>query len=156
MISWLPLTIREQDLLLRKKWNTFRAVEFEPDLERIVWRGTLHPRFSQYTVEIEYSMGMVVDGPKVRVKSPELIRQPGNAEGSLPHVYQRDTDPYLCLFDPRKVEWTGWMAVADTTVPWIINWLTCYEDWLLTGEWHGGGRHVTAAAGSLFNLEHLA
>lgn len=156
MTSWLPLTVREQDIRMTKRWKTLRAVEYDPRRERIVWRGSLHPRFNEYLVEIEYSMDMVVEGPRVRVKSPELIRQPGNPEGSLPHVYQRDTDPFLCLFDPRKVEWTGWMPVADTTVPWTINWLTCYEDWLLTGEWHGGGRHVTAPIGSYFNLENLA
>lgn len=153
MSGWLPLTIREQDSQFKKDWPTFRTVLLEPRRGRVVWRGELHPRFNKYTVEIEYSMDMVITGPKVRVISPNLIRRPGNPEGSLPHVYNRDTDPHLCLFDPRAAEWTGWMSVSEKIVPWTIDWLVCYEDWLLTGVWYGGGRHVTASGGSFFNLE---
>ncbi|TCQ24864.1 hypothetical protein [Rhizobium sp. PP-CC-3G-465] len=156
MSGWLPLTVQDQHADLTRNWPTFRMVTFDAGRGLAVWRGTLHPRFDRYAVEIAYSTDMVVSGPRVRVLSPELIRQPGNPEGSLPHVYQRDTDPYLCLFDPRAAQWSGWMSISETTVPWTIDWLTCYEDWLLTGEWHGGGRHVTASVGSFFDMERFA
>jgi hypothetical protein len=26
-------------------------------------------------------------------------------------------------------------------VPWLLLWLSFYELWLITGEWHGGGVH---------------
>ena len=32
-------------------------------------------------------------------------------------------------------------TVARIIVPWTIDWLACYEGWLATGEWTGGGRH---------------
>jgi len=32
--------------------------------------------------------------------------------------------------------------IALTTVPWAADWLACYEGWLATGRWHGGGRHA--------------
>jgi len=149
----LPLSIREQDAELRLDWPKFRTVLFEPGRQRVIWRGEVRPGINHYTIEIEYSMERVIMGPKVRVVSPSLTRLPGNPEGSLPHVYDRDTDPYLCLFDPRGREWTGWMSISKKIVPWTLDWLVCYEDWLLTGVWHGGGRHVTVQIGMSFDLE---
>ena len=32
-----------------------------------------------------------------------------------------------------------------TIVPWTIDWLACYEGWLATGEWAGGGIHTDEA-----------
>ncbi|WP_244438191.1 hypothetical protein [Afipia birgiae] len=34
------------------------------------------------------------------------------------------------------------MTIASTTVPWALDWLACYELWLMTGRWTGGGRHA--------------
>jgi hypothetical protein len=50
--------------------------------------------------------------------------------------------PVLCLFDPSACEWTPCDLLAETTVPWTIDWLACYEGWRATGEWTGGGRHL--------------
>lgn len=33
------------------------------------------------------------------------------------------------------------MAVANTIVPWLAEWLEFYEGWLVTGIWYGGGEH---------------
>ena len=41
-----------------------------------------------------------------------------------------------------KSEWTPAMTIASTTVPWALDWLACYELWLMTGRWTGGGRHA--------------
>lgn len=153
MSGLLPLTIREQASELRLDWPKFRTVLYEPRRQRVVWRGDVRPGINRYTIKIEYSMERVILGPKVRVISPQLTRLPGNPEGSLPHVYDRDSDPYLCLFDPRRSEWTGWMSISKKIVPWTLDWLVCYEGWLLTGVWHGGGQHVTAAIGMSLNLE---
>lgn len=153
MTGWLPISLREHDLEIKKDWPSFRTMLFDPRHQCATWRGELHPQINIYTVEIEYSMKQLIDGPKVRVISPSLVRCPGNNEGSLPHMYDRDTDPYLCLFDPRAREWTGWMSISKKIIPWTIDWLACYEDWLLTGVWHGGGRHVTTFSGMHFDLE---
>jgi hypothetical protein len=34
------------------------------------------------------------------------------------------------------------MAIAETTLPWACDWIVCYEFWLITGVWRGGGRHA--------------
>lgn len=31
------------------------------------------------------------------------------------------------------------MLIANTIVPWAVEWLFFYEVWLVTGEWGGGG-----------------
>lgn len=35
------------------------------------------------------------------------------------------------------------MHLSQTIVPWSADWLACYELWLMTGRWTGGGRHPT-------------
>lgn len=32
-------------------------------------------------------------------------------------------------------------GIANTIIPWTIEWLYYYELWLATGEWLGGGDH---------------
>ena len=49
--------------------------------------------------------------------------------------------PFLCLYDPDAGEWHPGMSIARTIIPWTIDWLACYEGWLATGEWTGGGHH---------------
>ncbi|ACP23444.1 hypothetical protein NGR_b19970 (plasmid) [Sinorhizobium fredii NGR234] len=64
------------------------------------------------------------------------------------HVYDRDGDPRLCLCDPAADEWDATMHLSRTIVPWSADWLACYELWLMTGRWTGGGRHpIPRAAG---------
>ena len=103
------------------------------------WVGDVRPQFTRFTIEIAYIVGCF---PAVRVKAPALVRLPGNSEGQLPHVYPPAEDPTLCLFDPATNEWDPSMHLADTTVPWACDWLACYEMWLMTGRWTGGGRHA--------------
>lgn len=63
------------------------------------------------------------------------------AEGrALPHVYEQ-RPPKLCLYLPRTGEWHEGKRIVDTIVPWSILWLFCFEDWLFSGEWAGGGQH---------------
>lgn len=31
------------------------------------------------------------------------------------------------------------MTLADTIIPWTLDWLMHYEFWLATGKWRGGG-----------------
>jgi hypothetical protein len=47
----------------------------------------------------------------------------------------------LCLFDPQTAEWSPGAAIADTIVPWTYEWLFYFEEWLVSDEWKGGGRH---------------
>lgn len=88
-----------------------------------------------YDVRIRYRRG---DIPQVVVVSPDLNVL---AEGRyLPHVYS--TKPVrLCLYDPQREEWSPSASIADTIVPWTYLWLFYFEDWLVSDEWKGGGRH---------------
>jgi len=31
------------------------------------------------------------------------------------------------------------MYIADTIVPWTVEWLAAYEGWRATGTWYAGG-----------------
>ena len=46
----------------------------------------------------------------------------------------------ICSFMPRE-DWDSSMLIADTVVPWTVEWLMFYEIWLISGKWQGGGKH---------------
>ena len=119
----------------------------------IVWKGPLRPFARTYIVRVEIVEHRNIDnlrivgthGANVTLVSPELelstIAAPGEP---TPHLYWNECIPgnsKLCLFDPATAEWTPDMAIAETIIPWTIDWLASYEGWRATGEWTGGGRH---------------
>ena len=124
---------------MRARWPRFALHSLDRRGHSARWIGDVEPQFERYTLDIQYCLGEL---PKVRIVSPALIRLPGNTEGQLPHVYPPVDDPTLCLFDPEVGQWDWTMPIADTTVPWACDWIACYEFWLITGAWHGGGRHA--------------
>lgn len=117
-----------------------------------VWRGPLRPLLQTFHVEITYRAPLVIERldarilqPRVRVLSPPLRHRPGDPEGSLPHVYYSpDGDVTLCMLDPDADDWSPFDSLAQTTVPWIIEWLAAYEGWRATGNWTASGRHIEA------------
>jgi hypothetical protein len=65
------------------------------------------------------------------------------AEGrTLPHVYE-ENPTRICLYMPGTGEWNPDKRIVGTIVPWAVLWLFYFEDWLITGEWSGGGEHPT-------------
>ncbi|MGI4763798.1 MAG: hypothetical protein ACRYGP_01830 [Janthinobacterium lividum] len=132
-------------------WPDFRMQRI--DAQNAVWRGTLRPFLCAYEVSVTYRApftGEWIDPlrqqPRVRILSPKLKRRDGDPEGPLPHVYAGDGGvPFLCLFDHETLEWTPFRLLAETTLPWSLDWLACYEGWRATGEWTGGGRHAGAS-----------
>lgn len=141
-------TIEQQIARMAVQWPALRVTQ---ELgRRAVWLGRLQPLHQSYDIQISYEAPLVVERldimrqqPRVRVMSPRLKRRIRSAEGVLPHVYWDDEDyPSLCLFDPDTGEWDPSCFLADTTVPWSLDWLVCYEGWRATGEWTGGGRHA--------------
>lgn len=133
------LSIDEQVAAMKSIWPRFAARRIDRRAQSARWVGNVLPQYGTYSLEIRYELDSF---PEVRVLTPELVRLPGNSEGQLPHVYPPVEDPTLCLFDPREGEWTPAMSIATTTVPWALDWLVCYELWLMTGRWTGGGRHA--------------
>ena len=132
------------------RWPNFKVCLKTED--EVAWFGELVGIEHPYMVSVEY--GLPRDPgtdpwfrrfPLVRVMSPPLEPQWDAPEAApLPHVYFYEPDirlSPLCLFDPEAGEWGHSDAIALTTIPWTADWLACYEIWLATGRWRGGGRH---------------
>ena len=140
--------IEDQTAALKRDFPSFALEKREGNAA--TWRGDVRPLMQTHTVLITYRVPSVFDRldllsmqPRVRVTRPRLLTRPGDPEGALPHVYWvSPTDPILCLFDPETTEWTPSQLLAETTVPYAIDWLACYEGWRATGTWMGGGRHA--------------
>ncbi|MDP3749572.1 MAG: hypothetical protein Q8Q88_21270 [Phenylobacterium sp.] len=144
----MSLSIDRQIDAMAQVWPAFQLVGREG--AAAAWRGRLRPLLQTYVIEIHYRAPLVVERlnvkilqPKVYVLSPALRCRPGDAEGMLPHVYSGpDGDVTLCMLDPDAGEWSPYDLLAETTVPWIIDWLAAYEGWRATGTWTASGRHV--------------
>lgn len=135
---------------MRSRWPQFELAD-ETD-NKAVWFGSLVGIERPYRVMVEYGLPLTEASsdlyryfPLVRVLSPRLVPRLDVAEESpLPHVYFDDHDitlSPLCLFDPAADEWSHDDLIAATTIPWSADWLACYEGWLASGRWYGGGRH---------------
>jgi hypothetical protein len=123
----------------------------------VVWEGPLRPLARTYWVRVNAVEPRQIDnlrvlgtcGAHVTLVAPELELISDFAPGeSTPHLYWNQNTPTksrLCLFDPATEEWTRDMALADTIIPWTIDWLASYEGWRATGIWAGGGRHPVVA-----------
>jgi hypothetical protein len=140
--------IEEQAVAMRAAWPAFRIERV--DARTAIWRGPLRPFLLSYDVQVLYRVPTVIERldplrqqPVVRVMSPPLRRRRDDPEGPLPHVCWNDSaHPALCLFDHETNEWTPFRLLAETTLPWALDWLACYEGWRATGTWTGGGRHA--------------
>ena len=147
----MTLSIRVQMDRMRRAWPDFRVLSAMDWY--VSWEGPIQPLAMRYTVRVSMCLSKALSNavivgfpPKVTVVDPLLRRrseQPGEA---IPHIYPNGCSsdrPILCVYLPRAGEWSFCDAVADTTIPWAIDWLACYEGWLATGEWAGGGVHPT-------------
>jgi hypothetical protein len=147
----LILSIDKQIEAMGSAWPSFEVTGRSS--RAATWLGRLRPNLMTYEIEIAYQVPFVIElieplrqQPRVRVVSPRLKQRRGDPQGDLPHVYWDDPDrPSLCLFDHQARQWSPFDLLANTTVPWTVDWLPCYEGWRATGEWAGGGRHVAQA-----------
>jgi hypothetical protein len=148
-------SMRQQIAAMRARWPAFDLAGLTGG--RATWFGLLVGMARPYRVMIEYgpptrdqSLPLLARIPLVRVLSPRLEPQWNAAEEApLPHVFFDPSDltlSPLCLFDPDKNEWSPADLISRTTLPWTVDWLVCYEGWLATGLWHGGGRHALTQA----------
>lgn len=117
----------------------------------VIWEGALRPFAKTYRLQISYMTKARLGElqlrpwfPQVWLMQPRLEKRVIEPDEPIPHIYPPAVGDFtrssLCLFDPKTEEWTPDMAIADTTVPWAIDWLASYEGWQATGEWKGGGR----------------
>lgn len=105
----------------------------------LVCRGNLKPLdiCREYSVRVEYRMG---NSPSIWIDGlPAPDDEPSG--NKIPHRYR---DGSICLFCGS--EWTADKAIAQTILPWLLEWLVFYEGWLCTGKWQGGGTRREARA----------
>ena len=144
----MSLSIMRQVERMRVRWPDFQVAERNRSFA--CWEGPLRPLSQRYRVRISLQrqrrrgQGEDVLQSRIQVLDPLLRRREEGQRREIPHVYRNTEDPErprLCLFDPETNEWHARCVVADTIVPWTIDWLASYEGWLATGRWVGGGRH---------------
>ena len=78
-----------------------------------------------YRIRIVYVPGAP---PQVFIKSHQI------KPSKTIHMYSNGS---LCLHYPPDISWKHRTSVATYTIPWIAEWLVCYELWKLTGKWEG-------------------
>lgn len=88
-----------------------------------------------YSIRIEYCLDAP---PKIFVVVPRLCDLSNGRK--IPHLYSQ-TKQLLCLYKPGKGEWSPEMMLDKTVLPWVELWLFYFEEWLVSGEWKGGGEH---------------
>ena len=148
----MSLSIEAQIERMRSAWPQFALTWHDGSVAR--WRGPLRPLLQTYVIDILYRAPALIERleaalhqPRVSVVSPALRHRPGDREGALPHVYYgKDDAVTLCLLDPQAGDWSPCDHLAETTVPWTIEWLAAYEGWRATGTWTASGRHVEPAS----------
>jgi hypothetical protein len=129
-----PLSIFEQARLLRARFPGDKVWTDRSAKDRVlIAELRLRPAAwcSSYIVRVGYAYGI---SPYVLVVDPEPVKF---KHGEVtPHLNENGT---LCLYDPDGDEWGPDRSIADTTASWASLWLLYYEDWLITGDWKGGG-----------------
>lgn len=141
----MPLTIDAQVAELRRWYPSLRVV-FQ-DWWGACWQGPIKSLDQTYEIRITYILASELGGcevlnwiPEVVVLDPPLRRF---TDEFIPHVFEADPLPILCLFD-KAAEWNAGTSIARTIIPWTSEWLTFYELWRATGVWSGYGRHPNA------------
>ena len=143
----MTLSTWKQTESMRRAWPMFKVLHRTRQV--VAWEGLLLPLSQSYTVQVclrriqdcwrsDPSQILVV------VTDPLLHQRAEDSADPIPHHYPNSANPklpFLCLYDPDAREWHPGLSVAKTIVPWTIDWLACYEGWLATGKWTGGGRH---------------
>jgi len=106
------------------------------------YRFRLMPSEFGRTYECELRMKPGAIAPKIYVLKPDLSALAGSAQ--IPHIYPSEGPGiHLCLWHPKKREWSPQMRLSETYLAWTAQWLWYFEDWLASGIWSGGGDHPT-------------
>ena len=102
------------------------------------WSGYLRPTALSrtYHVVVDYK---AKKRPVVRLLGDNIK---GLDKSNFPHKFNIDhvkKHVDLCLHLAH--EFNSSMLIADTIIPWAVEWLYFYEIWLTTNVWCGGGKH---------------
>lgn len=104
----------------------------------LFWMGKVRPTplSREYDVALTYTDSQA---PRVWVIGKDLQKLD---DPDFPHKYDVDAKNNMveiCLY--RYREFNKDKFLANTIIPWTVEWLYFYEIWLATGEWCGGGEH---------------
>ena len=125
----------EQRAMMLRRWPGFTC-----DLNggRVSCEGILRPTplGADYRVRVRYTVGR---RPRASVIDPLLRRREQQRDEPIPHTFN-DRIPGReepCLH--FRGEFRSDRLLANTILPWLVEWLAHYEVWRATGIWTGGG-----------------
>jgi len=143
--------VRKRDLTLPQQYLFLSNSGLAPGTgtltaHKLVWRyqALPSPLGRYYTVRIEYGSGAL---PSVIVEEPNIKILAGRRD--LPHVYHNPLQ--LCLYMPGTDQWHASKRIDETIVPWTCTWLYYFEEWLVSDEWKGEGKHPMKSDNPEFN-----
>lgn len=132
-----PLSLIQQKVALCIAYRE-ASCSIDKKKNQLFWTGKIRPTAlsQEYRVLLVYQLRK---SPKVWVIGDELEKLD---DINFPHKFDIDAENKLvriCLY--RYSEFDSSKLLANTIIPWTIEWLYFYELWLATGEWLGGGEH---------------
>lgn len=118
--------------------SAYKDGECQIDKTSLFWFGKIQPTplSKEYKIVLSYKLG---EPPKVWLLGDELEKLDHK---DFPHKYEVDIEKKMvriCLY--RHREFSAYKLLANTIIPWTVEWLYYYELWLATGGWLGGGEH---------------
>lgn len=109
---------------------------------RDIYCVELDIRNGKYTLYIEQKLSYA---PRIYILHPEIDESDLVAIHTFSKVYiawyKREL-VRICISHHRD-NWSHFVPLSQSYIPWAIEWTEFYELWLLTGEWFGEGIHVT-------------
>jgi hypothetical protein len=128
------LNLAQQLFSLRRMYPKGKGAITHPEL---IWQDQLVPTplSRSYCTAVTYRFG---SAPRTHVLSPSLVELAGGRR--IPHLYSQK-DQWLCLYLPGTGAWNSSKFISKTIIPWALLWFFYFEEWLLSGEWKGGGVH---------------
>lgn len=132
MIGLKKYSLGEQYVALKRFYPQF---DVRLGKSQVMCTGKLKPtaRSIDYTFKLRHKIGM---RPRVNIIDPILTRN--FKDEKIPHVYPKNE---LCLYYPKYQEFNDTKLLSDYIIPWTSLWLYHYENWHITGDWEGGGKH---------------
>lgn len=135
-----PISLIQQKVALCSAYKS-ASCHIDKKKNQLFWSGKIKPTAlsKEYSSILVYHPG---ESPKVWVVGDELEKLD---DPNFPHKYNIDAKNKMvriCLY--RHSEFNSSKLLANTIIPWTVEWLYFYELWLATGEWLGGGEHPDA------------
>lgn len=120
---WLRLVLQANQL--KKHYPSFNT-RIVPG-QGLVCNGKIQPTDHSPFYEFQLTLAQHRT-PQVRIVDPEIPWHPDI------HMYSNGT---LCLYDHRQRRWHEDDDLHRSVIPWLAEWLVCYELYQFTEKWHG-------------------